>query len=149
MLIGNLGRDPETRYMPNGESVTTFSLATTDKWVDKQSGEKQERTEWHNITAFRKCGEVCGKFLKKGSSIYCEGKLQTQKYTDKDGIEKYATKIVIDVMQMLGSRTEQAAGEGEATRTQKANIDGQFNAYTNKQINELKNDMNFNDDIPF
>jgi single-strand DNA-binding protein len=140
MLIGNLGRDPETRYMPNGESVTTFSLATKDQWIDKQSGEKQERTEWHNITAFRKCGEVCGKFLKKGSSIYCEGKLQTQKYTDKDGIEKYATKIVIDSMQMLGSKSDSEnpmpGKQKEPTIIESLN-------------NASKNVSSFDDDIPF
>ena len=106
IIVGNLGRDPETRYMPNGEAVTNIAVATTESWKDKTSGEKVEKTEWHRITFYRKLAEIAGQYLKKGSSVYVEGRLQTRKYTDKDGVEKYATEIIADSMQMLGGRPE-------------------------------------------
>lgn len=112
ILIGRLGKDPVTRYMPNGDAVANFSVATSETWKDKSSGEKQEKTEWHNITAYRKLGEICGEYLKKGSQVYLEGKLQTRKWTDKEGVEKYTTEVIADQMVMLGSR--QAAGGGDA-----------------------------------
>ena len=104
IILGNLGRDPETRYMPSGDAMTTISIATTDSWKDKASGEKKETTEWHRVTFFGKLAEIAGQYLKKGSSVYVEGSLRTRKYTDKDGIEKYATDIKADSMQMLGGR---------------------------------------------
>ncbi|WP_018151663.1 single-stranded DNA-binding protein [Leeia oryzae] len=105
LLIGNLGRDPEVRYMPNGEAVANFSIATTDNWKDK-SGQKQERTEWHNIVMYRRLAEIAGQYLKKGSSVYLEGRLQTRKWQDKQtGADRYTTEIVADQMQMLGGRT--------------------------------------------
>lgn len=103
IIIGNLGRDPETRYMPNGDAVCNIAVATTESWKDKNSGQKQEATEWHRITFYRKLAEIAGQYLKKGSQVYVEGKLQTRKYTDKDGVEKYSTEIIGDSMQMLGS----------------------------------------------
>ena len=103
ILVGNLGKDPETRYMPDGAAVTNFSIATTDQWKDK-SGEKQEKTEWHRISTFQRLAEIAGEYLKKGSQVYIEGRLQTRKWTDKDGVEKYTTEIIADKMQMLGSR---------------------------------------------
>jgi single-strand DNA-binding protein len=105
-LVGNLGRDPETRYMPNGEAVTNFSIATTEKWKDKQSGEAKEATEWHRITTYRKLAEICGQYLTKGSSVYLEGRLQTRKWTDKDGVERYTTEVICDTMQMLGGKPQ-------------------------------------------
>ncbi len=104
IIVGNLGRDPETRYMPSGEPITTINVATTDTWRDKASGEKKENTEWHRITFFGKLAEIAGQYLKKGSQVYVEGSLRTRKYTDKDGVEKYATDIRADSMQMLGGR---------------------------------------------
>lgn len=104
IILGNLGRDPETRYMPSGDAMTTISIATTESWKDKVSGEKKETTEWHRVTFFGKLAEIAGQYLKKGSSVYVEGSLRTRKYTDKDGIEKYATDIKADTMQMLGGR---------------------------------------------
>jgi len=104
IILGNLGRDPETRYMPSGDAMTTISIATTDSWKDKASGEKKESTEWHRVTFFGKLAEIAGQYLKKGSSVYVEGSLRTRKYTDKDGIEKYATDIRADTMQMLGGK---------------------------------------------
>ena len=103
ILIGNLGRDPETRYMPDGGAVTNVSVATTEAWKDK-NGEKQEKTEWHRVAFFGKLAEIAGEYLKKGSQVYVEGRLQTRKWQDKDGQDKYTTEIVANVMQMLGSR---------------------------------------------
>jgi single-strand DNA-binding protein len=101
ILVGNLGRDPEVRYMPNGEAVANFSIATTDTWKDK-SGVKQEKTEWHNIVMYRRLAEIAGEYLKKGRPVYVEGRLQTRKW-EKDGVTRYTTEIVADQMQMLGS----------------------------------------------
>jgi single-strand DNA-binding protein len=113
IIVGNLGRDPETRYMPNGEAVTNVAVATTESWKDKNSGEKKEQTEWHRITFYRKLAEIAGQYLKKGSSVYVEGRLQTRKWTDKDGVEKYTTEIIADTMQMLGGRP--GGGSGSAS----------------------------------
>ena len=103
ILVGNLGRDPETRYMPDGGAITNISIATTSTWKDK-SGEKQEATEWHRISFFGKLAEIAGEYLKKGSQVYVEGKLRTRKWQDKDGVDKYTTEVIADVMQMLGGR---------------------------------------------
>ncbi len=103
ILIGNLGRDPETRYMPDGGAITNISVATTEMWKDK-NGEKQEKTEWHRVAFFGKLAEIAGEYLKKGSQVYVEGRLQTRKWQDKDGQDKYSTEIVANAMQMLGSR---------------------------------------------
>ena len=113
ILIGNLGRDPETRYMPDGGAVTNVSIATTETWKDK-SGEKQEKTEWHRVAFFGKLAEIAGEYLKKGSQVYVEGRLQTRKWQDKDGQDKYTTEIVADRMQMLGSRQGMGSGDREA-----------------------------------
>lgn len=109
ILVGNLGRDPEMRYLPSGEAVANLSVATTDKYKDK-SGAMQEATEWHRVSFFGRTAEVCGQYLKKGSQVYIEGSIRTRKYTDKEGVEKYATEIRGDRMQMLGGR----AGGGMA-----------------------------------
>jgi single-strand DNA-binding protein len=103
ILIGNLGRDPEVRYLPSGDAVANFSIATTEKWKDK-NGEMQEQTEWHRISFFGRQAEICGEYLRKGSSVYVEGRLQTRKWTDKDGNERQTTEIRGDRMQMLGGR---------------------------------------------
>lgn len=103
ILVGNLGADPEMRYLPSGDAVASLRLATTDTWKDKD-GNKQEATEWHRVSFFGRQAEVCGQYLKKGSQIYVEGSIRTRKYTDKDGVEKYATDIRGDRMQMLGGR---------------------------------------------
>jgi single-strand DNA-binding protein len=112
ILIGNLGRDPETRYMPDGGAITNISVATTDTWKDKQ-GEKQEKTEWHRVAFFGRLAEIAGEYLKKGSQVYVEGRLQTRKWQDKDGNDKYTTEIVADRMQMLGSRQGMGGGASE------------------------------------
>lgn len=110
ILIGRLGRDPETRYMPNGDAVCNFSIATSESWKD-QSGQKKERTEWHAITLYRKLAEIAAKYLQKGSLVYLEGKIQSRKYTGKDGIERTAYEIVCSEMKMLGGKAE--GGEGQ------------------------------------
>ena len=110
IIVGNLGRDPETRYMPNGEAVTNITVATTESWKDKNTGEKKELTEWHRITFYRKLAEIAGQYLKKGSQIYVEGRLQTRKWTDKEGAERYTTEIIADTMQMLGGRQGMGGG---------------------------------------
>jgi len=113
IIIGNLGRDPETRYMPDGGAITNISVATTDKWKDK-SGEMQEKTEWHRVAFFGKLAEIAGEYLKKGSQVYVEGRLQTRKWQDKDGADKYTTEVVANVMQMLGSRQGMGGGDRDA-----------------------------------
>jgi single-strand DNA-binding protein len=110
ILVGNLGRDPETRYNPEGGAITNVSIATTDTWKDKASGEKQERTEWHRVVFFNRLAEIAGEYLKKGSQVYVEGALRTRKWQDKEGQEKYTTEIVADRMQMLGSRSGMGDG---------------------------------------
>ena len=105
ILVGRLGRDPETRYIPNGDAITNFSLATDEQWRDR-NGERQTRTEWHNITLFGKLGEIASQYLRKGSQVFIEGKIQSRKYTDKDGIERMAYNIIGNEMKMLGNRND-------------------------------------------
>ena len=112
ILLGNLGRDPETRYTTGGDAVTNLNIATSEQWKDK-SGEKQERTEWHRVVLFGRQAEIAGEYLKKGRSVYIEGRLQTRKYTDKDGVEKYSTEIVADRMQLIGGAREGGGGDDE------------------------------------
>ncbi len=104
IIVGNLGKDPEVRYMPSGSAICTVSIATSRQWKDKTSGERQEETEWHRVTFFERMAEIAGEYLKKGRSVYVEGRLKTRKYTDKDGVEKYSTEIVATDMQLLGGR---------------------------------------------
>ena len=112
ILVGRLGKDPEQRFMPNGEAVTNATLATSENWKDK-SGEKQEKTEWHNLTFYRRLAEIAGEFLKKGSMIYVEGKLATRKWQDKEGKDRYTTDIIVGEMQMLGGKP---SGDQESGR---------------------------------
>lgn len=121
ILVGNLGQDPEVRYMPNGNGVANISIATTDSWKDKNTGQMQERTEWHRVVLFGKLAEVAGEYLRKGSQVYIEGRLQTRKWTDQSGQEKYTTEIVVDMggqMQMLGGRGEQQGGGYQGGQSQ-------------------------------
>lgn len=137
ILVGNLGADPEVRYMPSGEAVANIRLATTDTWKDKD-GNKQEATEWHRVSYFGRQAEVCGQYLKKGSQIYVEGSIRTRKYTDKDGVEKYATEIRGDRMQMLGGKqdgTGQRQSNPKQSKPAEQPSGGNFN--------------DFDDDIPF
>lgn len=138
ILVGNLGRDPEVRYMPNGEAVANFSIATTESWKDK-SGAKQDKTEWHNIVAYRKLAEIIGEYVKKGSAIYIEGRIQTRKWQTKEGQDRYTTEIIADQMQMLGGKPANATGESVSQQRQA------------QQSNEQKPSGfdDFPDDIPF
>jgi len=119
MLLGNLGRDPEVRTFPNGDSVCNFSIATSTSWKDKASGEKKEKTEWHNIVMYRKLAEIAGEYLKKGSSVFVEGSLQTRKWQTKEGQDRYTTEVAADTMQMLGGR--------ENRNSEPSNTDYNFN----------------------
>lgn len=119
IIIGNLGKDPDVRYIPSGEAVANLSIATTEKWKDKQ-GQVQELVEWHRVNFFGRQAEVCGEYLKKGSAVYIEGSLRTRKYTDKEGIERYATEIRGDRMQMLGGRSARNESDDAPTQEQPA-----------------------------
>ena len=137
ILIGNCGRDPETRYMPSGGAVTKVSIATSESWKDKQTGEQKDRTEWHNVVFFGRLGEIAGEYLRKGSQVYIEGSLRTNKWQDKSGNDRYTTEIVASEMQMLGGRPggESFAPAGEsASRPEPA---------------AAMAEEGFDDDIPF
>ena len=125
ILIGNVGRDPETRYMPSGDAVTNLSLATTEKYKDKTTGESKEATEWHRVAFFGRLAEIAGEYLKKGSMCYVEGSLRTRKFTDANGIEKYSTEIVANTMKMLGGKpSESGGGAGGQPRNSGAGTGG-------------------------
>ncbi|MBW1887461.1 MAG: single-stranded DNA-binding protein [Deltaproteobacteria bacterium] len=113
ILVGRLGRDPEVRYTPNGVAIANFSIATSEEWKDKDTGEKQERTEWHRIVAWRRLGEICGEYLHKGSQVYIEGRLQTRDWEDRDGNKRYTTEIVAQNMQMLGKPSREGRAESQ------------------------------------
>ena len=153
ILIGNLGGDPETRYLPNGNAVTNLTLATSDSWKDKQ-GQKQERTEWHRVSLFGKIAEIAGQYLRKGSKVYIEGRLQTREW-EKDGVKRYTTEIIVDMggsMQMLDSRGDNA---GSPQRSQPAQPPAQqratpqANAQAGQGVQPDPNYDSFDDDIPF
>ena len=111
IIIGNLGNDPDMRYMPSGEAVANLSIATSETWTDRNTGEKREKTEWHRVVAFRKLAEIIGQYCKKGDQIYIEGKLQTRKWADKNGQDHYTTEIIADQMQMLGGKEDRGQRE--------------------------------------
>ena len=113
ILIGNLGKDPEVRYAPSGSAICNITLATSRNWKDKTSGERQEETEWHRVVFFDRMAEVAGEYLKKGKSVYIEGRLRTRKWTDKEGVDKYTTEVMADRMEMLGSREGGGGGGGD------------------------------------
>ena len=117
ILVGNLGKDPDLRFMPNGEAVCNFSIATTENWKDK-NGQKHEKTEWHNIVIYRKLADIAGEYLKKGRPVYIEGRLKTRKWQDKDGNDRYTTEIVADSMQMLGSKDNNDNGGYQQLKAQ-------------------------------
>ena len=155
ILLGNLGRDPETRYTTGGDAVTNLNIATSEQWKDK-SGEKQERTEWHRVVLFGRQAEIAGEYLKKGRSVYIEGRLQTRKYTDKDGVEKYSTEIVGDRMQLIGGSREGGGGgdvefgsSGAAPSRRETAGAAAAGAGGGKGGAAKKNVDDFDDDIPF
>jgi single-strand DNA-binding protein len=156
ILLGNLGRDPETRYTTGGDAVTNLNIATSEQWKDK-SGEKQERTEWHRVVLFGRQAEVAGEYLKKGRSVYIEGRMQTRKYTDKDGVEKYSTEVVADRMQLIGGSRDSSGGDAEFSgggaapggSSGRREGGGAGGAPGAKGGAAKKNVDDFDDDIPF
>jgi len=156
IIIGNLGGDPDTRYMPSGNAVATLSVATTESWKDKQSGEKQERTEWHRIVFYNRLAEISGEYLRKGSKVYVEGSLRTRKWQDKSGMDRYTTEIVGSTMQMLDSR----GSSGSSFNQSQPSEDSQSSQSTSQPQSQSQPaaepvataavaDENFDDDIPF
>jgi single-strand DNA-binding protein len=145
ILVGNLGKDPETRYMPSGSAVTNLTLATSEQWKDKQTGDPQERTEWHKIAMFGRLAEIAAEYLRKGSQVYIEGKLRTRKWQDKEGKDRYTTEIVADEMQMLGSK---GGGAGAGASAPAAASASQRPAAVNDSVDSGP-PGDFDDDIPF
>ncbi len=157
IIVGNLGRDPEIRYLPSGDAVANIAVATSYKSKDRTTGEQKEVTEWHRISFFGRLAEIAGQYLKKGSSVYVEGRLQTRKYMDKDGVEKYATDIVAEQMQMLGGRQgmggdssmDDGAGSYESTRPAPAPRPQQAAPQPRPAPKPAPNFSDMDDDIPF
>ena len=146
IIIGNLGKDPDIRYMPNGDAVANITVATTEHWKDKHSGEKQEKTEWHRVTFYRRQAEVVGEYLDKGSSVYIEGRLETRKWTDKHGADRYTTEIIADKLVMLGSKGGKGEKDARGDRKSKGK-----SSYSESRA-PAKNGTSFDDmddDIPF
>lgn len=146
ILVGNCGKDPETRYMPSGGAVTNISIATSEGWKDKQTGEAKERTEWHNVVFFNRLGEIAGEYLKKGSQIYVEGSLRTRKWQDKEGKDRYTTEIVANEMQMLGSR---AGGGNDNNEYSQERPSSSSSSNRESAPAPAMADEGFDDDIPF
>jgi len=144
ILIGNLGNDPEVRYMPNGGAVANITVATSEQWKDKQTGEPQERTEWHRVVLYRRLAEIAGEYLRKGSKVYIEGRLQTRKWQDQNGNDRYTTEIIANEMQMLDSR-----GGGSASFNQQPPAQGQESGSKPAGSAPAGGLDDFDDDIPF
>jgi len=155
ILVGNLGADPEERTTNSGTTVTTLNVATSESWTDKQSGEKVEKTEWHKIVMFGRLAEIAGEYCKKGRQVYIEGKLQTDKYTDKEGIERYATKIVAETMQLLGGNPDGERGQQRSSEPQTRGRGAEGNrgdtGQRGRQQQQAPADQGFFDDseVPF
>jgi single-strand DNA-binding protein len=154
ILIGNLGRDPETRVFPDGGTICNVTIATTRQWKDKTSGDKQEETEWHRVVFRDRLAEIAGEYLRKGRQVYVEGRLKTRKYNDKDGVEKYTTEIVAEEMKMLGSREGMGEGEsrGAASPGARASGGGSGGAGAARPVAQKPASTGFDDmddDIPF
>lgn len=153
MLIGHLGQDPDVRYLPNGNAVAMLSLATSDTWKDKQTGEQKERTEWHRVVIYGKLAEIAGEYLRKGSQVYIEGELRTRKWTDQSGQERYTTEVVVSMqgtMQMLGSRGNGGNGQQQGSQGQSQQPAGRsYSGTPPKQHPANEPPMDFDDDIPF
>ena len=151
ILVGNLGKDPETRYMPSGSAVTNLTLATSESWKDKQTGENQERTEWHKVAMFGKLAEIAAEYLRKGSQVYIEGKLRTRKWQDKEGKDRWTTEIVADEMNMLGGKPGGAsAGAGAAGASAASGGSSGGSGGGRAAVNDSGAPPgDFDDDIPF
>ena len=146
ILVGNLGQDPDVKYMPNGDAVVNITIATSDSWKDKATGENKEKTEWHRVVLFRRLGEIAGEYLRKGSKVYIEGKLQTRKWQGQDGTDRYTTEIVANELQMLDSKGGQDSSAGSASYKKPADSKQAPVAQTSKPAPV---DDSFDDDIPF
>jgi len=152
ILVGNLGQDPETRYMPNGKAVTNLRIATSESWKDKQTGEQREQTEWHSIVMYDKLAEIAAEYLRKGSQVYVEGKLRTRKWQDKEGRDRYTTEINANEMQMLGGRGDRGgagAGAGGAGAESRSEPRATGAAAERKPVAAGETGGEFDDDIPF
>ncbi len=153
ILVGHLGKDPETRYMPNGDAITNATLATSESWKDKQTGEKKEQTEWHRLVFYRKLAEIAGQYLRKGSLIYIEGSLKTRKWQDKDGQDRYTTEITVNEMTMLGGRGDAGGGQSSGEpqqRQQQQRPQGNGGGQQQRQsAPQSRGFDDFEDDIPF
>ncbi len=149
ILVGNLGNDPETRYMPNGNAVTNITIATSDSWKDKQSGEVQERTEWHRVVFFNRLAEIAGEYLRKGSQVYIEGRLQTRKWQDNSGNDRYTTEIIASEMQMLGARGGSGGMGGGSQQQHGGSAPNQQSSPQGQQPQQSGGMDDFDDDIPF
>ncbi len=153
ILVGNLGNDPEVRYTPSGSAVVNISIATTEGWTDKNTGQKQERTEWHRVTLFNRLGEIAGEYLRKGSQVYIEGSIRTDKYQDKtSGEDRYSTKIIASNMQLLGGRGDGGGSGGEYSSGQasgQGQQPGQRSRPESAPQPETAGADTFDDDIPF
>jgi single-strand DNA-binding protein len=137
IIIGNLGTDPEVRYMPNGGAVVNLSVATSSNWKDKSSGERREKTEWHRVTLYNRLAEIAGEYLRKGRSVYIEGRLETRKWQDKEGIDRYTTEIIGDQMQLIGGKSEPDSPQDQARPS------------TNPAPQSMGMNHEGDDDIPF
>ncbi len=146
ILIGNLGRDPETRYSPEGAAITNITLATTDTWKDKATGEKKEATEWHRVVFFNRLAEIAGEYLRKGRPVYVEGRLRTRKWQDKEGNDRYTTEIVADEMKMLGSREGGAGASQDGEETARGGARERSPAPAKQPASNI---AEMDDDIPF
>ncbi len=149
ILVGNLGQDPEVRYMPNGGAVTNITVATSETWKDKNTGEQQEKTEWHRVVMFRRLAEIAGEYLKKGSKVYLEGKLQTRKWQDQQGNDRYTTEIVADNMQMLDSRPNGAGQGAKSPQAQQPSRGNGTGANMPPPAQSAPPAGAYDDDIPF
>jgi single-strand DNA-binding protein len=154
ILIGSLGQDPEVRYMPQGGAVANLSVATNERYKDKNTGEAKEVTEWHRVVIYQRLAEIAGEYLRKGSKVYIEGKLKTRKWQDKDGVERYTTEIVANELQMLDGKQDGQSSNGQATKPQQQKPAQQTGGYQSskpaqQQRAPMEPPIDFDDDIPF
>ena len=148
IIVGNLGQDPETRYMPSGKAVTNLRVATSESWKDKQTGEQREQTEWHSVVMYDRLAEIAAEYLRKGSQVYLEGKLRTRKWQDKEGRDRYSTEVIANEMQMLGGRGGGGAGTESRSAPRAASSGGGEHAEPEPAPASGRDDA-FDDDIPF